>query len=252
MATEPKALLDDCLELEGLIALIIQRDNQVPDHLYDLLGRKIESIRSGVESLHGNRDHISPMSTNVLSDENAEVSASVIFEEQSDADESPKSQMSEDNSQSGPIRQEMSTESDGCRDSVYKPAACAPEVIKLDIDKEDDEAPTSPDDLSSLTINYEEQEQEATVEPVNISTNKEGVVINDILQPATFSLNDRFRFRRELFDYSDEDMDDAIKVASAMSSVEEVEDYFYNDLCWNESDPNVIDFMRIITARFNK
>lgn len=97
-----------------------------------------------------------------------------------------------------------------------------------------------------------DEDETVKVESPDVTFGKTGVVINDILQPTTLSLNDRFRFRRELFDYSDEDMDEAIKIASAMSSAEEVQDYFYNDLCWDESDPNVVDFMRIITARFNK
>lgn len=71
-------------------------------------------------------------------------------------------------------------------------------------------------------------------------------------QAFAFTLNDKFRFRRELFGGSDADFADALQVAEAMTSREEVEDYFFNDLCWNPANEDVVAFMDIITARFAK
>jgi hypothetical protein len=71
-------------------------------------------------------------------------------------------------------------------------------------------------------------------------------------EPFTFTLNDKFRFRRELFGNNAAEFADALNVASAMSSQAELDDYFYNDLCWDPENPDVIDFMKIISARFNK
>lgn len=71
-------------------------------------------------------------------------------------------------------------------------------------------------------------------------------------EPFTFTLNDKFRFRRELFGNNAAEFADALNVASAMSSQSELDDYFYNDLCWDPENPDVVDFMKIISARFNK
>ena len=65
-----------------------------------------------------------------------------------------------------------------------------------------------------------------------------------------FTLNDKFRFRRELFGNSDIDMNEALDVVDAMTSREEVEDYFYNDMCWDPNNEDVKDFIRIVTAKF--
>lgn len=78
--------------------------------------------------------------------------------------------------------------------------------------------------------------------PVTIMANK--------FAPISFTLNDKFRFRRELFGNSDIDFADALNVIDAMNSLDELEDYFYNDLCWDPNDENVIDFISIVGARF--
>ncbi len=258
MAIEPKALLDHCLELEGLIALIIQRENQVPDHLYDLIERKIESIKCDAESLHNDRQNPVAASDTPVAD--AEMAASAVFEEKSDADEMLP-EVPDLPEEQEPTHDEPIPDSLLENGPVYRPVAHLKEdapVCVVDVEAADTpEAATDPvvKPEESESIDDEETvDEEETVKAGTPDTTvgMTDVVINDILQPTTLSLNDRFRFRRELFDYSDEDMDEAIKIASAMSSAEEVQDYFYNDLCWDESDPNVVDFMRIITARFNK
>lgn len=66
-----------------------------------------------------------------------------------------------------------------------------------------------------------------------------------------FSLNDKFRFRRELFSNSDTEMTDTLNLVEAMSSYSEAEEYFYTDLQWNPEMPEVIDFMAIIKKHFS-
>lgn len=69
---------------------------------------------------------------------------------------------------------------------------------------------------------------------------------------TAFSINDKFRFRRELFGNSAADYDDALEVIAAMSSLDEAEDYFYNDLCWEPNNDNVKDFMEIVGRYFSR
>ena len=65
-----------------------------------------------------------------------------------------------------------------------------------------------------------------------------------------FSINDKFRFRRELFGNNATEMNDAINLVDAMKSYAEAEDYFYNDLGWNPEAEEVNEFMTIIRNHF--
>lgn len=65
-----------------------------------------------------------------------------------------------------------------------------------------------------------------------------------------FSLNDRFRFRRELFGNSDVAMADTIDLVEAMHSVDEACDYFFEELGWDTDNDEVKDFMDIISKHF--
>lgn len=65
-----------------------------------------------------------------------------------------------------------------------------------------------------------------------------------------FSLNDRFRYRRELFSNSDVEMNDTLNLVETMHSYAEAEDFFYGDLEWDKESPEVIDFMNVIRNHF--
>ena len=63
-----------------------------------------------------------------------------------------------------------------------------------------------------------------------------------------FTLNDRFRFRRELFGGDDADFTETLKLLADLDSYADACDYLYNDMMWDSSDPNVADFMAIVAA----
>ena len=65
-----------------------------------------------------------------------------------------------------------------------------------------------------------------------------------------FSINDRFRFRRELFEGSEAEFVDAINMIEAMHSYDEARDYFLGDLGWDEDVPEVSEFMTIVRNHF--
>ena len=64
------------------------------------------------------------------------------------------------------------------------------------------------------------------------------------------SLNDHFRFRRELFSNSDPEMTETLNLVETMASYQEAEEYFYNDLGWDPDNEDVADFMAIIKKHF--
>lgn len=62
----------------------------------------------------------------------------------------------------------------------------------------------------------------------------------------SFTLNDRFRFRRELFAGNDDDFNETLQLIADMDSYSEAEDYLLNDMMWNREDPAVVDFLEIL------
>jgi len=72
-----------------------------------------------------------------------------------------------------------------------------------------------------------------------------------VSKPA-FCINDRFRFRRELFHNSDAEFSKAMDLVATMDSYEEAEEYFLGDLGWDIENEDVKDFMAIIENYFGK
>lgn len=65
-----------------------------------------------------------------------------------------------------------------------------------------------------------------------------------------FSINDRYRYRRELFGGVDADFNDALSRVAAMDSYDEAEEYFIDELQWDPERPEVVDFMAVLRNYF--
>lgn len=74
---------------------------------------------------------------------------------------------------------------------------------------------------------------------------KASATVNVNLAKA-FTLNDRFRFKRELFGGDDADFTDTLQLLSEMDSYAEAEDYLLKDMMWDKEDPAVADFLAIL------
>ena len=85
-------------------------------------------------------------------------------------------------------------------------------------------------------------------EPVRLDEALQRNMVKDLHH--AFSLNDRFRYRRELFGNSDQVMEETLNHIESMATFDEAENYFYNDLEWEYDSPEVADFMVIIKNYF--
>lgn len=90
-----------------------------------------------------------------------------------------------------------------------------------------------------------------------VVADKQGVFLSDILEKKNlsdfrkaFSLNDRFRFRRELFGGNEDKMNKAITDLNDIHSYEESVTYLNNELKWNIEDEAVADFLKLLEKRF--
>ncbi|MCF0218345.1 MAG: hypothetical protein HUK14_01050 [Muribaculaceae bacterium] len=109
----------------------------------------------------------------------------------------------------------------------------------LDTEEFDEEAEAEAEEF--------EEEAEAEPEPEDVKSPQPALGRRPNL---IFTLNDRFRFRRELFSNSDSEMADAINTIGSMHSYDEAEEYFFTDLNWDPENPDVADFMEIIHNSF--
>lgn len=236
-------MIKDAFELEGLLLLADSRGEEASQLLIDAIREKAESLASAAASL--------------------EISGGDEVEEDSNlSDFCTGGETSADDSCIAAAEDEETPEE--VEESVpeSEEEAATPE--------EAEEQPVVPDDevlLESDGDFMEEQEDEdaADEEPSGENTTYEdvagdggeGITLDEAFirgkskdLHSAFSLNDMFRFRRELFGNSAADMSDAIELVSAMSSYQEAEDYFYNDLGWDSGSEEVEEFMTIIRNHF--
>lgn len=66
-----------------------------------------------------------------------------------------------------------------------------------------------------------------------------------------FSLNDRFRFKKELFEDSDADFNNTLALIASMEDFDEAEDYFINEERMDKNNPVVREFLVIIKRYFS-
>lgn len=128
-----------------------------------------------------------------------------------------------------------------------------PEIIieeKIIVQPEPDPEP-KPEPVQKAEI----VQPEAPQKPA--ATEKQGVFLSDLLEKKNlsdfrkaFSLNDRFRFRRELFGGNEEKMNKAIADLNDIHSYEESVAYLNNELKWDIEDEAVADFIKLLEKRF--
>ena len=116
-----------------------------------------------------------------------------------------------------------------------------------------DDAPIDDED-APLDDEYEDDEDD---DDEVLDDDDEALTLDEALQRSmsrdlrkAFSLNDRFRYRRELFGNSDVEMNDTLNLVETMNSYSEAEEFFYGDLEWDSESPEVKDFMAVIRNHF--
>lgn len=113
-----------------------------------------------------------------------------------------------------------------------------------------------------MAAEIEESEREETVDRAGIAVEKavkaeraESVIhasgkVGDALRKR-FSLNDKFRFRRELFGGSDADFSEALDNIAAFDNLSDAEDYLYSQLRMDPDDDNVKSLVEVISGYFS-
>ena len=104
-------------------------------------------------------------------------------------------------------------------------------------------------EVSSVTEPEPVVDPEPVVEEQVIEPEKEEIVTLRNLM-SVIGLNDRFRFRHDLFSNSDELFRETIDILNKIENFDKAVDYLMNKFEWNEEDATVVYFYDIIKPKF--
>ena len=279
MKTVIQKMLKEAYEMEGLLLLAENRGDETPeyvftaireklDRLHTLVGYKLSAIGgecgdeaigvTGFELLdvaeksYPYENIASPQGNNgaerelddELSDLLSEFQPMEEAEQQEISQETP---ITEPVSESEPVSEpEPEPEPESEFEPVLEPIFAAEEEVSDAVVVNWDSSSELQEPLSTAIDNT--SDLQPLQQSIRLDEKLQRACSKDLR--AAFSLNDTFRFRRELFGNNAAEMSDAITLVETMKSWDEAEEYFYNDLGWNKDNEYVKDFMAIIKNHF--
>lgn len=252
MKTDIRKMIAEAYELEGLLLLADNRGADTPEYVFTAIGEKLDRL----QMLLGERED----------DEGEETQKDACMVENDVADagseepvaDAPESEEPEPEPEEDVAEVTAEQVVDGEYDNEQEP------MVELVLDDEPTAEPTAEPDAETPNVadeteavEAEDNIEEETEADEKASDDSEPLRLDEKLQrsrskdlKSAFSLNDTFRFRRELFGNSAAEMTDALHVVEAMHSFDEAEDYFYGDLGWDRKSDDVKEFMAIIKNHF--
>lgn len=258
MSIEIEAIKDAVYELEGLLELAELREDKLPA-LLPLMKNKLKLINTLFED-----SKIDDSSEEDVFPE--EIEDSIPTENETPAIEEEKLEETVEESVEEPVAEEK-VEEPAEEESVeaeeenpflsekVEEIATVEEDYTPDFSSSSDEALFVAEDADEDDLIYsapgetKEEVKEEVKEDVKRTVRP--AVDPNAPKPA-FCINDRFRFRRELFGNSDAAFNSAMDLVATMDDYQEAEDYFLADLGWDTEKPEVMDFMAIIRTYFEK
>ena len=134
--------------------------------------------------------------------------------------------------------------------SLLPEAEDEPDITVEFIEADDDTVPEPEDEMPVPPVPTEFPEPEEPAAPLRVDEKVQRTLSKDIRK--AFSINDRFRFQRELFAGSADALNTAIAHIEAMRSYGNAELYFFSQLNWDRDNEVVKDFMTIVRNHFQK
>lgn len=261
-----KKILNTVYEMEGLIDMAIRRGEEVPDGVIQLIAKKSEilvEITSAwncglTEDLSLMCEDYSVDDEQVLSDVAENNPGKEIGHNDSDPDENIEVDFIYDEDPEQDIATDEPTEMQVKTDASLFDASVFEDDVEADVDNaEFDDDDANQECVATGTYDFidddnddvESQEENFSYEQIRLAEGYNVHERKDIRK--YFTINDRYRFRRELFSNNEVDFVDNLNLVQAMSCYEDAEDYFYNDLQWDSESKDVVEFMSIIFRYFN-
>lgn len=269
-----KDIIDKTLELEGLLLLAQSRaGSELEASVNRLIVSKKEEVAKLIDAAFGGEPKcdVEPQPIVMPIDEteaDEEVAEEAETEEEPIAEpvEEPIDEPVEEPAvERGPLENfipepiEMPVEppvSDIFDDSHLEPIE-EPQPIDVPTPEDKPIFDDTPLDEEDAPLDEEYEDDEDDDDDEALDDDDEALTLDEALQRSmsrdlrkAFSLNDRFRYRRELFGNSDVEMNDTLNLVETMHSYSEAEEFFYGDLEWDSESPEVKDFMAVIRNHF--
>ena len=222
-----ETLLKQVLELEGLLLIAVKRGDDAPSMVYDMIRQKAAAIGGMAEV----KAPYNEQGIDALPDDEPDDDITVEFVDE------PEPEAEQPVAEPTVVEPEPVAEQPVAEPAVVEPEPEAEEPVA--------ESAVEPEPVAEVEP---ELEPEPDDQPLTLDEALQRDMTKTLRQ--AFSLNDRYRYRRELFGNSDSVMNETLNLIEAMHSFDEAEDYFYNDLQWEHDSPEVADFMVIIKNHF--
>ena len=225
------------IELEGLLQLLKSNDadDAKKEVIFNALFNKIDEI--DIE--------ISELKQQFNAEKDSE-SVDVFAENIEEVDEAPVSEIVDE-------IEDVDVDTDSVceneENDIIVEVLYAEEVIEET--SEDNQEEVEDNDSSEDVDDCSEPDIEVEFDCVDVDVNQSAFALKtrgDIRK--MFTLNDNFKFRRELFENSQERYAQALTDIEQMDSMAQAEKYFYNELNWDKENPEVNEFMAIISVYF--
>ncbi|MBO5298293.1 MAG: hypothetical protein J6B03_11985 [Candidatus Homeothermus sp.] len=202
-------------ELEGLLYLALHRGDDTPEKVWEMISEKIDSLKAGIDIRESEAAPVVEETGEepaVMTEIIVEKEEPVIFEQ-----ETPEEETGEE------------------------------EVVAVEETVPAEEVTLASEPATSVEQPAPAEEPVTEAAPVaELRLDEKLARQNSRDLRKAFSLNDRFRFRRELFGNSDERMNEALHAVESMATIDEAHDYFYNSLGLDKTSTDVADFIAVI------
>ena len=261
-------LLKQVLELEGLILVAQQRGEETPLAVHQLISEKAAQIGAFAAAEKPADEPAKQNAIDALPDDEPDDDITLEFVDEDadtadeDADAADTAAADEEPQPEPEVTVVVNDEPEVVVEVVPEPEpAEGPEAEPQPEPEPEPESIEEEATAQEAADAESEPEIAADAEPVTAddftTVDDEPVRLDEALQRNmvkdlhhAFSLNDRFRYRRELFGNSDQVMEETLNHIESMATFDEAENYFYNDLEWEYDSPEVADFMVIIKNYF--
>lgn len=239
------SLLITAYELEGLLSLARDRGNETPQRVYEQIRAKIEYLNSATAP--SAEEEVKAEATAAPQPEPAKPAEPEATKAEAEAAEGADAEAEVEEE----ITKAEETETPAKPDVALGESASTEEREEAEAAPEDE-----PEDLNRVDMQQaEEDEMDSAASEAETWESHHSAEIAEAKSDGAelrkyFTLNDRFRYRRELWGGSDVAYQAGIAQIASMKSLSEVKRYLIEDLEQAPDSPEVADFLELVAPYF--
>ncbi len=240
-------LLADVHELESLIGELLAEEEPGVQLLFKS-GSRAYSILEGIKEIEN--EQIRQMNTRLVERQDELSHLSVLLDQYQRMAEACKKDIlatKQEIENSEPLL----SQKEEVKEAVMQKA---PEPTIEEVRKEEVKSPA--ESVREEPVKEPVQKTAEAPQPAPVMA-KGNVSLNDLLEKKNlsdfrkaFSLNDRFRFRRDLFHGNEEQMNQVISDLNQIDSLDEALRFIDKNLSWDMNNETVTDFIKLLEKRY--